>query len=234
VIPKRWRATCFGLLLSSFSIGFAISPVLALKLTHLQVSIFSLNLLIASLIYAIVFLNETLPIGTSERATRSRRNRVVESGSSYFALIWRPFSELAILNRDSFFRILSCLAFFSGVSSSGDQSMLIYYSEEYLNFDDSDIATLFAIAGFLGIAVQAFLLRYLLAVFGERLVVVIAFLCGAIHNLMYAFASSKILIFTGVAVGTLTGTSFPVVSAMKSNNVVCAKEYSLVFHCTVK
>jgi len=98
--------------------------------------------------------------------------------------------------------------------------MLIYYAEEYLDFDDADVATLFAIAGFLGIFVQAFLLKILLSLFGERLVVALAFLAGAIHNVMYAFASSKVTIFSSVAIGTITGTSFPVVSAMKSNNVV--------------
>ena len=218
VIPKKWRATCFGLLLSSFSIGFAVAPILALKLSHFQVSVFSFNMLVASFIYASLFLKETLPLRTSDRAVRIRRNLL--EPHSCKSLIWRPFAELAILNRDNFFRLLACLAFFSGASASGDQSMLIYYAEEYLDFDDGDIATLFAIAGFLGIAIQAFLLKILLSLFGERLVVVIAFFSGAIHNAMYAFASSKSTIFAGVAIGTITGTSFPVVSAMKSNNVV--------------
>jgi Na+/melibiose symporter-like transporter len=217
-MPKKMRATCFGLLLSSFSVGFAIAPSLALKLTHFQVSICSFMLLIASLIYAIFLLKETLPSEISERAKQIRYARYEPTG--WRAIISLPFRELAILNRDNFFRVLACLAFFSGISSSGNQSVLIYYLEEYLAFDDGDVATLFVIAGFLGIAVQAFLLKVLLSLFGDRLVVFIAFMCGAMHNAMYAFASSKSSIFTAVAIGTITGTSFPVVSAMKANNVV--------------
>ena len=46
VMPKQWRAPTFGLLLSGFSVGFALSPVLALGFSHYGVSLLSLSLLI--------------------------------------------------------------------------------------------------------------------------------------------------------------------------------------------
>lgn len=137
-------------------------------------------------------------------------------------IILRPFRELLILNRNTFFRLLSILAFFSGISTSGDQTLLLYYAEQRFNFDDRDVAYLFMILGLLGIIVQAVLLNRITHWFGEKMVVVIAFLFGALHNSFYAFASGKTGIFIGAAVGSVCLMAFPTISAIKSNNVVSA------------
>ena len=63
VMPKRWRAPSFGLLLAGFSLGFAFSPLLALIFSHLGVSIFSLSLLVGGFLFA-AFL---LPVARSRR-----------------------------------------------------------------------------------------------------------------------------------------------------------------------
>jgi MFS family permease len=60
VVPNHWRAPVFGLLLSAFSLGFAFSPSLALKMTHYTVSMVSFILLLFGLLYSIVSLPETL------------------------------------------------------------------------------------------------------------------------------------------------------------------------------
>lgn len=60
VVPNHWRAPVFGLLLSAFSLGFAFSPLLALKMTHYTVSMVSFTLLLFGLLYSIVSLPETL------------------------------------------------------------------------------------------------------------------------------------------------------------------------------
>jgi fucose permease len=96
----------------------------------------------------------------------------------------------------------------------------VYYIEERLNFNDKDIATMFLIAGLLGVFVQGFGLKLLNDCVGERYVVIIAFLFGAMHNIIYALSSNKAMLLFGVAVGSLVGMSFPTISAIKSNNVV--------------
>ena len=55
---------------------------------------------------------------------------------------------------------------------------------------------------------------------GERYVVIIAFVFGAMNNVIYAMASNKTAIYIGVAFGSFVGMSFPTISAIKSNNVV--------------
>mmetsp|Transcript_7815 Transcript_7815/g.14733 ORF Transcript_7815/g.14733 Transcript_7815/m.14733 type:complete len:603 (+) Transcript_7815:1660-3468(+) len=227
VMPKRWRAPVFGLLLSGFSLGFALSPILALGFSHLGVSVLSLCLLLGSFVYSVFFLPETLSPAIAEEA-RNQRSRDYhlhdgqesETTIRYVArAIIRPFKELSILNRSDFFRLLSALAFFSGMSSSADQTLLLYYVEDRLNFNDHDVAIMFGIIGLLGIFVQGVLLRPLTLLLGEKWVVVVAFIMGATTNTLYAFAPSKSFIFLAVCISSFGGMSFPTISAIKSNNV---------------
>merc|ERR1712238_452578 len=59
----------------------------------------------------------------------------------------RPIQEMSILNRNTFFRIVSCLAFCTGMVTSGDQVLLLYYLEDQLNFNQQDVSLMFLIIG---------------------------------------------------------------------------------------
>jgi len=236
-MPKQWRSTMFGLLLSGFSLGFALSPVLALGFSHYGVSILSFSLLFfGGVVYSILFLPETLSKEAIVAARRvraeqdeeeriSRRERGSDGlyANSYVQIlvsgVMRPFKELSILNRNAFFRLLSSLAFFSGMSISADQTLLIYYVENRLGFTDADVAQMFGIIGLLGLVVQGFFLKIFTDFMGERLVIVGAFICGIITNILYAFAPSKALILVAVTISSFGAMSFPTISAVKANNV---------------
>jgi hypothetical protein len=56
-----------------------------------------------------------VPCWRSTRAVRRTATRI----------LLRTFREMAILNRDKFSRLISLLAFFSGMVSSGDQVLLV-------------------------------------------------------------------------------------------------------------
>jgi len=249
VIPHKWRASCFGLLLCGFSVGFALSPIIAIPLSHFGVSLLSLALLTSGFLYSLFFLPETLPKETYEETRRVRRaaNAQVmasierdedsiisgKNGIYSIALLYRyrrqriiitrfllrPLRELLILNRSTLFRILATLAFFSGMSSAADQSLTIYYVEQQLQFNDRDVAYLFMIIGLLGIIVQGVLLNKFIYWLGERNVISIAFFFGVLSNILYAFASGRSGIYIGATVGCVTGMAFPTISAIKANNV---------------
>jgi DHA1 family tetracycline resistance protein-like MFS transporter len=222
VMPPKWRAPSFGLLLAGFSLGFALAPTLALFLSHFHVSVLSLCVLVLGLINTIAFFPETLAPHSALQARLNREARV--EGLTRTEKIWwnikRPLWELSILNRNRLFRLLSSLAFFSGVVSSGDQTLLIYYIEEQLGFNDKDIAIMFLMMGILGIFVQAVVLKILNDAIGERLVITFCFILGAIHNVMYGLARNKATMFLAVGISAFVGMSFPTISAIKSNNVV--------------
>jgi hypothetical protein len=153
VMPPRWRAPSFGLLLAGFSLGFALAPQLALVLGHLGVSVFALGAVLLGLMVTVFFFPETL---TPDRAAEARevRRALVAGMTKSEKILWnikRPVWELSILNRNRLFRLLSLLAFFSGMVTSGDRTLILYYIEERLGFTDQDIATMFLIMGVLGV-----------------------------------------------------------------------------------
>mgnify|MGYP003449325414 FL=1 len=122
VMPPPWRAASFGMVMAGFSIGFAIAPQLSLLLGHFHVSLFSLASMWTGLIVIIVLFPETLPAEMAQEARRARK-QLVEGLSKREKIAWivyRPMFELSILNRSRLFRLLSCLAFFSGMVSSGE------------------------------------------------------------------------------------------------------------------
>ena len=100
------------------------------------------------------------------------------------------------------------------------QTLLVYYIEERLGFNDRDIATLFLISGVLGIVVQGAVLKVLNDCFGERKVVMLAFALGTVTNLFYGLADHKWMIFVGIGISAFVGMAFPTISAIKANNVV--------------
>jgi len=218
VVPNQFRAASYGLLLAGFSVGFALSPMLSLTLSFLQVSVVSFLLLTFGLVYAIYFLDETLSEETSQ-ANIVRQQSLLESRQGVAEVVLRPVRELSILNRDNFFRKVALLAFFSGLALSGDRGLLIYYLQDRLSFGNKDIATVFLIAGLLGIVVQGCLLNPLTHKIGEKNIVVLSFIFGAVHNVMYGLAKSKNIIFVGVIFSSFSALSFPTISSIKSNNV---------------
>mmetsp|Transcript_5533 Transcript_5533/g.10131 ORF Transcript_5533/g.10131 Transcript_5533/m.10131 type:complete len:529 (+) Transcript_5533:180-1766(+) len=222
VMPPKWRAPSFGLLLAGFSLGFALAPLLAIVFNHFQVSVFSFSLMVIGFVLTVAFFPETLPPGAAAEAARIRQEQYTEHDTVGGKIIWsaiRPLRELSILNRNQLFRLLSVLAFFSGMVTSADHTLLIYYVEERLAFDDHDVAVMFMIVGILGIVVQGVLLKPLNDCLGERYVIVVAFFVGAFYNLLYGLAKDKTTIFIAVSLSTFLGMSFPTISAIKSNNV---------------
>jgi MFS transporter, DHA1 family, tetracycline resistance protein len=243
VMPPRWRAPSFGLLLAGFSLGFALAPALALFLGHVRVTVLSLVMVLLGFFVIVFSFPETLSRESAAQARRTRQALLAETPQRN-PLVWnmyRPLWELSILNRNRLFRLLSCLAFFSGLVSSGDRTLLLYYVQERLAFTDKDIAVMFMTMGLLGIIVQGVILKYLNDIFGERWLVAVCFCLGSVCNVMYGLAQHKWTIFAAVAVSSLVGMAFPTISAIKSNNVVrvshpfaacCNKAiYSLIICC---
>ena len=222
IMPPEWRAPSVGLLMAGMMLGISIAPSLALFLdpTHtMMLSVLSVSM---GLLIAIFFFPETLPPHVREEALQRQEAEYAERHGIEKAVwaISRPIREMSILNRNSFFRLLSSLAFFSGVVSSGDQGLLIYYVEERLAFTASDVAFLFLIVGGLGFLTQVFVLKPLNDCIGERLVIVVCFVISTVHNAMYGLAQDKSAIYAAASLGALTMMAYPTISAIKANNVV--------------
>ena len=225
VMPPMWRAPSFGLVLAGFSMGFAFSPILAVFLSHRGVSIFALCILVGGFIFACISMPETLSKEAADKARVKRLSELPTMNTKMEVIRYnmlRPMKELMILNRNKLFRLLSSLAFFSGCISTADHTLFLYYVEDNFGFNDNDVAILFMIIGVMGIFVQTVVLKPLNSLIGERRVIIVAFLVGALHNYMYGVAKTKMTIFISATIASLTGMSFPTISAIKANNVVSA------------
>jgi MFS family permease len=132
VMPPKWRAPSFGMLLAGFSLGFALAPQLALLFGHWFVSLLALANVWVGLLVIVFFFPETVSPETAVRASvvREEMSQGLKGAQRILWNLYRPMWELSILNRSRLFRLLSLLAFFSGVVSSGDSTLLIYYIEE--------------------------------------------------------------------------------------------------------
>lgn len=122
VVPPEWRAASFGLLLAALSLGFSLSPTLAIVLGHFAISLLSLASVWVGILIVVFALPETLSPAAAE-AARQTRLEVYDDLSERERSLWflyRPVWELLILNRSRLFRLLSCLAFFSGMVSSAE------------------------------------------------------------------------------------------------------------------
>lgn len=230
VLPHRLRAPSIGLLISGFMLGFALAPLLAFVFSNVHLPLINFIFVLLGLIATVFFVPETLPPPVAAEARRKRQleaeqHEQMERDSprrwtnKVLRILLLPLKEMSILNRDSFFRLISLLAFFSGIVSSGDQVLLVYYIEERLEFTTRDVSIVFFIIGVMGLLVQGFLLKPLNDLVGEKIVVSIAFLFGAINNTMYGTARNKSTIYAAVALSSLSAMAFPTISAIKANNV---------------
>lgn len=241
VLPQRFRAPGIGIFLAGFMLGFSLAPIFAIFLNHVQLAFTSFLVAFSGFICTIVFIPETLPPHVAQEAQRRRRelyqrdialqNNTMQDYSTlrrikikaFQTIKWlviRPIREISILNRNYFFRLISMLAFFSGMVSSGDQLLLVYYVEEQLGFTDKDVSIMFMILGIMGLLAQGVFLKPLNECVGEKMVVALCFVIGAVDNIMYGLATTKSTIFAAVAISGFAGMAFPTISAIKSNNVV--------------
>jgi DHA1 family tetracycline resistance protein-like MFS transporter len=243
VLSPNFRAPGFGLLLASFSLGFALSPMLGAIFNHMQVSVVCCSILSVAWLSTVCCLPETLPPEAAAEAARVHAAQQAVDPTLWEAtwnVLIRPFRELSILNRNNLFRLLSALAFFSGMVGTADRTLLLYYVEERLSFNEHDVAIMFMLSGVLGILVQGVLIKPFNECFGERYVIVIAFvsfelphenivrthlshvfpqLFGAAQNFLVGIARNKLTIFISTVVASFCGMSFPTISSIKSMNV---------------
>jgi DHA1 family tetracycline resistance protein-like MFS transporter len=229
VLPKRQRAAGIGLLMAGFWLGLCIAPILAVFLSQRKVVALSCMLQCSGLVCAFL-VPETLPpeiaLAAREKCSNNQEHATKKHKGPFvlLPLIMRPMQGLSIINRNSFLRLLSALAFFSGMATNGDQTLLLYYVDSVLSFDPTDVAIMFLLVGGSTVFAQAVMLRPLNICIGERWIIIICFVAATCSNVMYGLASSRHALYVAVCVGALSGMAFPTISAVKANNVAQSEQ----------
>mmetsp|Transcript_51796 Transcript_51796/g.155438 ORF Transcript_51796/g.155438 Transcript_51796/m.155438 type:complete len:536 (-) Transcript_51796:197-1804(-) len=214
------RAPSFGVLLSAYMLGFALSQLFAYFMTHIAVSALAVTLLAVSLLFSLIAVPETL---TDEARKRAILRRQAESRKfSYCGFFLRPIREMSILNRNGLFRTLSTVTFCTGLVYTSDKTLIVYYVEDVLGYSYQDVASMFFVMALLGIFVQIFLLNAAIGWLGEKGLLIATCMCGSTHNALYGlagFAFPRKGIFGALCLSEITALTFPIQISMRSNLV---------------
>jgi MFS transporter, DHA1 family, tetracycline resistance protein len=136
---------------------------------------------------------------------------------SVFHTATRPIRDMSILTRGNL-PILAAASCFQAMVYATDKTFVIYYIEDQMNVRDDDIAKMFIIFCPLGVIIQAFFLQPLLRMVGEKRLLVIAFVSGTCHNLLYGLARSKNVILMALCLSQVTKMNFPLISSIASKS----------------
>ena len=221
-VLEEYRTASFGVIMAGFYSGFCLSPFLALLLSHIQVSILSAVLTGGALTYTMVCFPETLPESVramnQQLVMEQQTDRAQSLGNRIGTGLIRPLREISILNRDRIIRLVASASFFSSMVYAADSTLVLYYIEEYLDVREQDIAYQFLIMGMVGVLLQGCLLQPLLKCFGDKGLLVVAFLSGTTHNLLYGVAKSKRTLYLALSLSQLTKTNAPILASLASKD----------------
>jgi DHA1 family tetracycline resistance protein-like MFS transporter len=227
-MPENFRAASFGVVMAGFHAGFALSPSLALLLNHLQVSLISLTFTSAAFVYTLMAFPETLPEAvrqhnrqrvSTERDSNNGDARGCCSLRQVGQTLSRPFREMTILTRDRTIRLVAVGSFFSSMVFSIDKNLAIFYIEQHLNVREHDIAFQFLVMGVVGVIIQGFLLQPMVQCFGEKGLLLIAFLSGTLNNFLYGVAKNKETLYAALCLLQLAKTDTPILASLASKDV---------------
>ncbi|KAG7369530.1 major facilitator superfamily transporter [Nitzschia inconspicua] len=235
----RQRAAGVGLVMAGFWLGLCLGPTMAaVRLSssnndhdhdhYVQVVTVSCILQLFGLWCAIFYIPETVSYEASQQARQKKLQQQQHDDDdnnnklllpTITTILFRPIRELGIINRNSLLRTLATLAFFSGMATSGDQTLLLYYVNVVLQFQPTDIAVMFLLVGISAVVAQAIVLRPLNHIIGERWVLILCFVAAVFSNILYGLSRNRNDMYFAVCIGALSGMAFPTISAIKANNV---------------
>jgi Na+/melibiose symporter-like transporter len=246
VVPSEYRAATYGLLLSGYFGGYSLAPTMAIILSSdTSVALFSLVFSFIAFFVAFCFLPETLPDEVrieNANLQMTRNSEPVASTSEgtddiivvsstddvprfRFGVIWmwhaatRPLREISILYRNRTLQLVSLGSLCSAMVYAIDTTLVIYYIEEMLNVQKSDIAIMTLALGIAGILIQGGLVQPITATLGEKGALILAFACGILHNFLYGSARTKYTIYAALILSQLTKINIPLLSSCASKEV---------------
>ncbi|GAB4814357.1 hypothetical protein N2152v2_001403 [Parachlorella kessleri] len=230
LLAPQHRAAAFGLIMAAFSLGVFIGPAVGAQMTPESAALAAIGTVIVCLAYVAVALPESVTPEAKEQARQrlaeARAARATAAGSApgsgvaggsggVFAGSGRA---LKILMRSSLFKKLTVCMMLSGTVSEGIQDLLIQYLQLKMAFGVKDQAKIFMTFGACGLLVQSFVLRSLLAWFGEQRVLCLGIGANLVQMVVLALATAKWQAFGAIALGSLGSVSFPTISSIKANN----------------
>jgi DHA1 family tetracycline resistance protein-like MFS transporter len=216
VTPPDKRAAGFGMLSAAFGVGFVLGPAVGGLLGGFNphfpfwvATAFSL----ANAMYGAFVLPESLP--PEKRTARVPWERA------------NPLGSLKLLRSHPELSGLSVVGFLSALAGQSFPAIWVLFTIYQYHWGTSIIGLSLAMVGITTALVQGFLVRPVVARFGERTALVAGLGFAAIGMTMFGFANTPFLFWTGVAVMAMWGFAPAASQSLMSRRVSPAEQGEL-------
>jgi DHA1 family tetracycline resistance protein-like MFS transporter len=194
VTPPEKRAAGFGMISAAFGLGFVLGPAVGgllggfdPRLPFWVAAAFS----IANALYGTFVLPESLP--------PERRAATIQ---------WRranPLGSLRLLRSHPELSSLSVVSFLTSLAGQSAPAIWVLFAIYQYHWDSRAIGFSLAILGISTAVVQGGLVRPFVARFGERSALLVGLVCAVVSMIMFAFAATPFLFWTGIVVMAMWG-----------------------------
>jgi MFS family permease len=159
------RSVVFGYIGAATAIVFAIGPTVGTFISEtcggLQVLFSAAVFLgVTNVIYIVCFVPESVRL-TQQGKTGATKTHTVD--------MLNPFSPLVLLSKSSVVHLLSAISGLLAFTRSGEGTITFFFLKEKLGYNAEDISFYyFAVRGVIGVFIQTFLIKWLVACFERR------------------------------------------------------------------
>lgn len=208
VTEGKDRAAAFGLVGAAFGLGFIIGPLMGgvLGEIDLRLPIFAAAALsLANVVFGYFFLKESLP------AERRSVKPLFQSN---------VLTSLAWLSRKRITLVLAVSLFIANIMQRGLESIWVLFTGVQYNWGAKEAGLSLAVVGVSFIIVQGFLVKRVVARFGEVATIAGGFSLSACMYALLAFNDSGMIGYLGIVPHVLGwGVAGPAIQALASRQV---------------
>lgn len=208
ITPPKKRAAAFGLLGAAFGVGFIVGPLIGGVLGAIDLRYpfwLAAALSFINVAFGYFVLPESLP---AEKRTTINWRRA------------NPFSALMHIRRYGSLTVLIVALFITGIAQQGLQGIWVLWTEAQFSWGVAEAGYSLAWVGVSMAFVQGFLVRIVVARFGERRVIFGGYTISLIAFALLPFISEGWLIYPGITFHILGwGCAGPALQALMSRQV---------------
>lgn len=212
------EATAYGTLGATYGLAFAAGPAIGGAIAaasyptaplHTAMAVIGLNAL-----FVCCALPETAPSGVRLAARPSASRRQGGWASSI-----NPLPRLRVLFQSDVLRWLGATVAASGVAAGGLGSILFFYTNVRFGWGSPETGRFISALGVSMIVSQGLLARPLVALLGERPLILTGFVLDAVHLVMYGLAREGSSMYVALAVATVGYASGPALKGLVARQV---------------